>query len=127
MFQLRIAAMGVGRVDVNTKVRSSRSWLSVFRKNIESSGPAMSQMKNIDRTRSGILANVKDLLKSVWRNAFHTTSVKSKNDSANTIRMKKGYLGAPFSYYGSLKSLERPSLPDEEIDDESNIVVYGDL
>jgi hypothetical protein len=87
----------------------------------------MSQMKNIDRTRSGILANVKDLLKSVWRNAFHTTSVKSKNDSANTIRMKKGYLGAPFSYYGSLKSLERPSLSDEEIDDESNIVVYGDL
>ena len=41
--------------------------------------------------------------------------------------MKKGYLGAPFSYYGSLKSLERPSLSDEEIDDESNIVVYGDL
>ncbi|MDE3275389.1 MAG: reverse transcriptase domain-containing protein, partial [Verrucomicrobiota bacterium] len=127
VFQLRIAAMGVGRVDVNTKVRSSRSWLSVFRKNIESSGPAMSQMKNIDRTRSGILANVKDLLKSAWRNAFHATSVKSKNDSANTVRMKKGYLGAPFSYYGSLKSLERPSLSDEEIDDESNIVVYGDL
>lgn len=127
VFQLRIAAMGVGRVNVNTKVRSSRSWLSVFRKNIESSGPAMSQMKNIDRTRSGILANVKDLLKSAWRNAFHATSVKSKNDSAKTVRMKKGYLGAPFSYYGSLKSLERPCLSDEEIDDESNIVVYGDL
>ena len=126
-FQLRIAAMGVGRVDQIAKPRSSRCWLSVFRKNIESSGPAMSQMKNIDRTRSGILANVKDLLKSVWRNASHGTSVKSKNDSANTTRMKKGYLGAPFSYYGSLKSLERPSLSNEEIQDESGIGVYGDL
>lgn len=126
-FQLRIAAMGVGRVDQIAKPRSSRCWLSVFRKNIESSSPAMSQMKNIDRTRSGIIANVKDIMKSAWRNVFHGISLERENDSANNARMKKGYLGAPFSYYGSLKSLERPSLSDEEIQDGRGIGVYGDL
>jgi hypothetical protein len=126
-FQLRIAAMGVGRVDQIAKPKSSRCWLSVFRKNIESSSPAMSQMKNIDRTRSGIIANVKDIMKSAWRNVFHGISLERENDSANNARMKKGYLGAPFSYYGSLKSLERPSLSDEEIQDGRGISVYGDL
>ena len=126
-FQLRIAAMGVGRIDVNMKVSSYRCWLSVFRKNLDPSGPAMSQMKNLDRTRSGILANVKGLMKSAWRSVFHGTLLNGEQDSARKTRMKKGYLGAPFSYYGSLKSLERPSLSDVEIDDESNIGVYGDL
>lgn len=126
-FQLRIAAMGVGRIDQIAKPKSSRCWLSVFRKNIETSGPAMSQMKNIDRTRSGILANVKDIMKSAWRNAFHSTSLNGKKDRGNNTRMKKGYLGAPFSYYGSLKSLERPSLSEEEIHDVGDIRVYGDL
>lgn len=128
-FQLRIVAMGVGRVDHNVKANSSRCWLSVFRKNLDSRGPAVSQMRNLDRTRSGILANVKDLIKSAWRNASHGVLPMAKDSNEiDKPRIRKGYFGAPFSYCGSLRTLDRPSLSDVEVEDDvKDTQVYGDL
>ena len=127
-FQFRITAMGIGRIVQQKQNAFNRSWLSVFWKKLDPNGPSATQMKNLDRTRSGIFVGVKEVLKSAWRNSFHGILPKCKNVEEGT-RVKKWYLGAPFSYYGALKALDRPSLTDEEINgkDEDDIRVYGDL
>ena len=86
-------------------------------------------MKNLDRTRSGILANVKDLVKSAWRNAIHGMLPMAKNNNEiDKPRIRKGYFGAPFSYCGSLRALDRPSLADVEVEDDvKETQAYGDL
>ena len=127
VFQLRIAAMGIGRVDINERLSSSKSWLSVFKRNLSPNGPAASQMKNLDRTRSGILVNVKCLLKSAWRNVFHSTSPIVNNVGVEQAKKKKCYLGAPFSYYGSLRALERPSVVDAVLDEDDGICAYSEI
>ena len=129
VFQMRIAAMGIGRIGETVRRDTSRNWLWVFRKNLDSQGPVVAQMKNLDRTRSGVLVEVKSILKSVWRNVSRGLTVKGddKDHDASKSRIARSYLGAPFSYYGSLQELTRPTLEDLEITDSGGTIGYSDL
>lgn len=128
VFQFRIAAMGVGRVNQIAQMNSSRNWLSIFRKNLDAQGPVVLQMKNLDRTRSGVLVNVRKLIKSAWRYSSCSTSSEETNNKMDKRRIKNAYLGAPFSYCGSLMALVRPSISDVKDDGYGKCThVYSDL
>ena len=111
IFQLRLIALGVGRVDRSAHAPRVRSWLSVFASNLKKDGPAETQLRNLDKTRGGVLASVKWILKSSWWNlprmsVPEDSTVKSKKKRQE----RRYYFGAPFSYYGSLGDSARPRL-----------------
>lgn len=111
VFQLRTVAMGVGRIRPHRQTIFDRSWLSVFWRTISANDFSSSQMKNIDRTRTGMFIRVKTILKSKWKKKFHRKlDIKNDNDNKTGLRSKAYYFGAPFSYYGTLKALDRPLL-----------------
>lgn len=123
VFQMRITAIGVGRVDRTVNAPRTRSWLSVFARNLKQGGPAETQLRNLDKTKGGVLASVKWILKSSWWNLPKDVGVKGgKCDSVKRRKVRRGYFGAPFSYYGSLLDRERPELQDLAIEDE---VTFG--
>ena len=121
VFQMRLTAIGVGRVDRAVNAPHAQSWLSVFIRNLGRGGPAEIQLRNLDRSKSGVLVSVKSILKSAWWNLPKVTNSKvQKDDSAKKRKVLRSYFGAPFSYYGSLADSARPGLQDVEIED----VVY---
>ena len=118
-FQMRLTAIGVGRVDRSADAPQAQSWLSVFVRTLKQGGPAETQLRNLDKTKGGVLASVKWILKSSWWNLPKKTSQKAMADpSAKKQKVRRGYFGAPFSYYGSLMGSARPSVQDEGREDD---------
>lgn len=130
VFQMRLTAIGVGRVDRSAKAPRAQSWLSVFVRNLKQGGPAETQLRNLDRTKGGVLASVKWILKSSWWNLPKMASREaSEDDSEKKQKVRRAYFGAPFSYYGSLMDSDRPGLQDVEIEENfsDDIGVYSKL
>ncbi|MBP5543399.1 MAG: group II intron reverse transcriptase domain-containing protein [Kiritimatiellae bacterium] len=137
VFQLRLTAIGVGRIDRPANARFARSWLAVFLPHISSCPSVVSQLKNLDRTRNSVLKLAKKAMKREWRKQHPATPAidcdngnkdLSVNDST-TLTIKRGYYGAPFSYYGSFKGLTRVEIQDYYCKEKSgsNFGIYGDL
>lgn len=120
VFKLRLAAIGVGRLDRSVDAPHSRSWLSVFARNLSPDGPARSQLRSLDKSRDGVVTATRRILKSAW---WNLPSIGSSNGQTIDVSDEKArkknktkckYFGAPFSYYGSLRKYSRPSLRDRE-------------
>jgi hypothetical protein len=97
----------------------------------------VSQLKNLDRTRNAVLKKAKKSMKREWRKQ-HPIVSKKDGDSINTelpinddaaLKVRHGYFGAPFSYYGSAKGLERGEVRDVYYKDnaDNGFGLYGDL
>lgn len=119
-FELRIIAMGVGKVGHDMESRESRSWLSIFKDMIKANfRPVEVQMKNLDRTCAKVLAQTRRMLKGACKdgdNAAAQTmesiepSMEQKDPTDNNHKNsvdRKPFLGAPFSYYGSMHDFHR--------------------
>ena len=135
VFQMRLIAIGVGKSDRPANARFSRSWLAVFLPHLSLCPSVASQLKNLDRTRNTVLKKAKKSIKREWRKQH---PIASAIDSVNTelpinddaaIKVRHGYFGAPFSYYGSAKGLERGEVRDVYYKDyaDNGFGLYGDL
>ena len=137
VFQMRLIAIGVGKSNRPANARFARSWLAVFLPHLSLCPSVVSQLKNLDRTRNTVLRKAKKSIKREWRKQHPIVSTID-GDSVNTglpidddavLKIRHGYFGAPFSYYGSVKGLERGEVRDVYYKDnaDNGFGLYGDL